>query len=325
MKKKVCFVVPYFGKMPNFFDLFLKSCKKNEDFTWLIFTDDEFEYNYPQNVKKISMSFEECQILIKSKFDFNVSIDFPKKLCDYKPAYGYIFSEYLRGYDFWGYCDLDVIFGDLGHFITDQILDSYDRLFPLGHLSLYRNNDRMIKIFMEKINNKSSYKEVYTNPNMCSFDEWTDYSINSILSYNNINIYCKEIIADIGPYNSSFVLSHFDMSTKRWFRDEVKNSLFKWNNGKIIRIWIEDKKIKSKEYLYIHLQKRNMINLVSDLKCECFYIVPNKFIELEKSQELFNLKKYKFKYILDYKQLRKKRMIFIENTKLYIKNKLNLK
>lgn len=325
MKNRVCFVIPYFGEMPNFFELFLKSCEINKDFNWLIITDDNSKYNYPKNVRKIEMTFKECQLFIKSKFDFDVSIEFPKKLCDYKPAYGYIFSEYLKTYDFWGYCDLDVIFGNLGHFITDQIIDSYDRLFPLGHLSLYRNNDRMTKIFMESINNKSAYKEVYTNSNMCSFDEWTDYSINSILLDNNIKIYCKEIIADIDPYNSSFVLSHFDMLTKRWFKDEVKNSLFKWDNGKIIRIWFEDKKIKSKEYLYIHLQKRNMKNLVSDLKCECFYIVPNRFIVLDKSRESFNLKKYKFKYILDYKQLRKRRMIFIENTKLYVKNKLDLK
>lgn len=66
---------------------------------------------------------------------------------------------------------MNIILGDLGHFITDKIFDSYDRLFSLGNLYLYRNNDKMTKIFMKSINNKSAYKEVYTNSNMCSFDE----------------------------------------------------------------------------------------------------------------------------------------------------------
>lgn len=52
MKNKVCFVVPYFGKFPSYFDLFLKSCKYNEDFNWIIFTDDKEDYDYPNNVKK---------------------------------------------------------------------------------------------------------------------------------------------------------------------------------------------------------------------------------------------------------------------------------
>ena len=52
---KVALIVLYFGKLPNYFSLFLKSCEVNKDFTWLIFTDDETEFNYPENVKKIDM------------------------------------------------------------------------------------------------------------------------------------------------------------------------------------------------------------------------------------------------------------------------------
>lgn len=72
----------------------------NKGFNWLIITNDRSKYNYPKNVRKIEMAFKECQLLIKSKFDFNVSIEFPKKLCDCKLAYGYIFSEYLKVYIF---------------------------------------------------------------------------------------------------------------------------------------------------------------------------------------------------------------------------------
>ena len=47
---KVVLITMYFGKLPNYFSLFLKSCEKNKDFNWLIFTDDNTNYNYPKNV-----------------------------------------------------------------------------------------------------------------------------------------------------------------------------------------------------------------------------------------------------------------------------------
>ena len=134
--KKVCFIIPYFGKLPNYFQLFLNSCKYNNKFNWLIFTDDNGIYEFPDNVKKINMTFEECKKIIQNKFDFEICLPTPKKLCDYKPAYGWIFSEYLSEYKFWGYCDLDVIFGDISSFINEEMLDEYDKLYNLGHLTI---------------------------------------------------------------------------------------------------------------------------------------------------------------------------------------------
>lgn len=61
----------------------------------------------------------------------------------YKPAYGAALMEDLIKYDFWGYCDVDLIFGDLKIFITDDILDRNDRIYNLDHFTLFRNIDRM--------------------------------------------------------------------------------------------------------------------------------------------------------------------------------------
>ncbi|MGZ1250167.1 DUF6625 family protein [Lactobacillus delbrueckii subsp. bulgaricus] len=57
--KKVAFIVPYFGKLPNYFQLFLNSCRLNKNFKWIIVTDDKTSYSWPQNVQKIDMSFED--------------------------------------------------------------------------------------------------------------------------------------------------------------------------------------------------------------------------------------------------------------------------
>jgi hypothetical protein len=45
-------------------------------------------------------------------------------MVEFKPALGHIFAEYLKGYSHWGYSDLDILFGDLPRFITqDELTD----------------------------------------------------------------------------------------------------------------------------------------------------------------------------------------------------------
>ena len=73
-ERNICFIVPKFGVLPNYFQLFLNSCKYNNKFNWLIFTDDNKIYEFPDNVKKIDMTFEECKKIIQNKFDFEICL-----------------------------------------------------------------------------------------------------------------------------------------------------------------------------------------------------------------------------------------------------------
>ena len=61
MQTKVAFIVPYFGRFPSNFQLWLNSCAWNSDFYWLVFTDDRTCYNYPKNVSITYLTFEEMQ------------------------------------------------------------------------------------------------------------------------------------------------------------------------------------------------------------------------------------------------------------------------
>ena len=49
--KKIVFICPYFGKLPEYIDVWLKSCEYNKDIDWILITDDKTDYNYPTNVK----------------------------------------------------------------------------------------------------------------------------------------------------------------------------------------------------------------------------------------------------------------------------------
>lgn len=280
---KIAIIVPYFGKLPNYIQLFLDSCTINNDYTWFIFTDDDYHYNYPNNVKKIKMTFFECVELFSSKFDFNINLYSPQKLCDFKCAYGYIFSDYLKEYDWWGHCDLDQIFGNLNNFITDEMLIKYDKLFSLGHLTLYRNTADNNFVFMNTLNGKIRYKDVFTSEFGCAFDEWLPDNINEIYLQTNRMIMLDNIGADINPYRTDFSLVYFDLNSRTYVHDKYRNSIFQWDNGSLYRIYKNGKTISKIEFPYVHLQKRKM-NLSKLKDSSKYYIIPNKFINSEKSE-----------------------------------------
>lgn len=98
--KKVLYIIPYFGKFPTLFPLWLESCRYNPTINWIIFTDDKTVYDYPDNIKVIYTTFREIRKKIQELYDFPISLEKPYKLCDYKVAYGDMFSNYIDGYDF---------------------------------------------------------------------------------------------------------------------------------------------------------------------------------------------------------------------------------
>jgi len=177
-KYRICIICPYFGVLPNYIGLFFQSCKTNYSIDWLIFTDCSYHGYLPNNVKLIFTSFDDFRERVQAKFDFQISLTSAYKLCDFRPAYGVILNDYLNGYDYWGHCDLDMIFGDIRKFWTDEVLSKYDKIFTRGHLTLYRNTPIVSKYYMLP-GEGYDYKNVFSNPKSRCFDEMI--GINKIL------------------------------------------------------------------------------------------------------------------------------------------------
>lgn len=286
--KKIVLISPYFGKLPNYFPLVLESMKKNKNITFLMLIDDKTEYDWSDNIKVIYTSFKNVQNLIQSKFEFPVSIERPYKLCDYRPAYGYIFSEYIKEYDFWGHIDLDVIWGDLKKYFTENLLEKYEIIYREGALRLYKNNPKINHLY-EKDGSIFKYRKAFENREHYGFDE--ALGIQRIAERNNIAIYENDnAVADINAFTTSLQIRR--VVQKRW-KDEagifrsIKNyeyQLFKWENGKIFRYYVENETIKKDEFMYIHLLKRKMEyspDINAKVKNSSFIITPNKFIKDE--------------------------------------------
>lgn len=278
--KKCGFIIPYFGKLPNYFPLFLKTCMYNKDYDWQIFTNDRTNYNYPSNVIRHDMSFSQLQKLFQSKFDFKISLDVPYKLCDYKPSYGLVFAEYLKDYRFWGHCDLDTIIGNLDNFLTDEMLSSYDKIFCLGHMSLYRNISEITNLFKKAYKGRLLYKQIFTVPTIEYFDEEfrDEYNINHIFIDNGKKILTKDYSLNFSIFKNNFYRVTLNFGCKKLYTiEEFKDAIYMWSKGKILRSYIENGNIKNEEYPYMHLQARKMKYKPSIVLANAFQIRANRF------------------------------------------------
>jgi hypothetical protein len=152
MKPKIGIVIPYFGPWPAWIEFFVESCRWNRGVDWFLFSDNDPPENRSRNVRHVRLSFEDYKSLVSDALGLRFNPREPYKLCDVRPALPFIHRDLLAAYDFVGTGDVDVIYGDLRSFYDDQVLSSYDLLSShstriSGHLSLMRNDDRMITAF----------------------------------------------------------------------------------------------------------------------------------------------------------------------------------
>lgn len=245
--KSIIYIIPYFGKLPKSIDMWLLSCKMNPTVDWLIFTDDKSEHDYPENVKVKYCTFDEFKQRIQDNYDFKVNIYKPWKLCEFKPTYGEIFAEEIKGYDFWGHCDMDLIWGDIRHFITDEILDEYDRIGPLGHSTIYRNTHEVNTRYKEEVDGLITYKEAFMSDKGCSFDEEV---ITALYTALNKKQYTVINFANLHPFTSSFYLVDFDDESESY---KNNRQAIVWKNGKIFRYYNYNGKLYTdEEFMYFH-------------------------------------------------------------------------
>jgi hypothetical protein len=172
MDNKIAIITFCLGKVPYWLDYFVKSCAFNTKTDWFLFTDCYVKENKNSNIKIIRTSLNEIGKLIYEKINVKVNIKHPYKLCEFRPAFGLIFNKYLRNYDYWGYCDIDLIFGDILFFLENVIKMDYHIISPHkkfihGHLCILKNIPEVNNLFRLSVN----YKEIFVSDRLHVFDE----------------------------------------------------------------------------------------------------------------------------------------------------------
>ena len=158
----------WFGPFPWYFRYFIHSCRFNPSIRFILTTDNqEVLPDLPENVGITYKTLEEVKDEITQKIGFPVNIEYPYKLCDFRPAFGYLFPELIKGYDFWGHGDIDVVYGNIRAFITEEILSHHNVVnsrhdYIAGHSCLFRNTKEINSLFKQS----KDYKLVFTSRNI---------------------------------------------------------------------------------------------------------------------------------------------------------------
>ena len=169
---KIALILPYFGKWPDWVNLLFESIRRNDTIDFLIYTDCDYSKFQNPNIKFTSISFEDYCGLIREKLQVSFSPSGPYKLCDMKPFYGFIHEKEISTYDFYGYFDSDLIFGDIRSFYSDNLLDQFDLISThevriSGHFALFRNNKENRTKFLKIYN----WEEEVAKPDFVGIDE----------------------------------------------------------------------------------------------------------------------------------------------------------
>jgi hypothetical protein len=148
---RISMVIPYYGALPKWLPLFVQSAARNERVHFFIATDENLPAALPPNVSHVPVTLAEIEMRVRNLVspDFRFSCGY--KLCDVKPFYGIVFEDLFRDSDFWGYCDLDLVFGDLSPLLDSGRLEEADFFWAdagpvVGTFCLYRNT-RLVNAF----------------------------------------------------------------------------------------------------------------------------------------------------------------------------------
>ncbi len=170
-EKSILLIIPFFGKWPIWFDAHLKSIAFNSTINWLIPTDCEIPENHPPNIEFLQMSFEEMNTLFNERLGFKVHLNY-RKFCDLKPTYAHVFEDYISNYDFWGFCDMDIIWGDIRKYMNQDVLEKYDIISSRkkaisGHFNIFRNTEKTKFLYR----NIQDYENLLATSKLTRFDE----------------------------------------------------------------------------------------------------------------------------------------------------------
>lgn len=247
--KSIVIIFPYFGSLPVQYKMWRASALCNATVDFMFFTDADVEP--AKNIIVHKMQFSDFQQIAQKAFDFPIVLDRPYKLCEYKQAYGYILHDFIKEYDFWGFGDLDLVYGDIRSFINDNVL-THKFLLGWGHLTLLRNDEDANTYFMKLVDGYQNYKDAFTTSKITFFDEygfkgcsdkWRDCRPE--------DCWLREPFDNISKPKQSY---HFNSMTRGW-----KQVIFEHIDNKLYMLRFHQGKVEKMESLYAHFQHRGFM------------------------------------------------------------------
>ncbi len=224
---------------------FFVTCRRNPDVQWFLYTDLDLPSADLGNVTVRRMSVTEFEQRASDTLRTPIEVKHHlAKMSDVKPAYGLIFADDLKGFDYWVYSDFDVAWGDIRQFVTDELLHSYDIISArrdrlCGHFTLFRNTPEQNRAF-------EIIPDVLTV--LSSRTHW----------HMDESVFTKAIWAKLGRrpprlyWKSDWII---DAKYQRAMGDGP-NDVLTWREGKTFNVEGEEKM-----YLHFHKLKQHMSSI----------------------------------------------------------------
>lgn len=241
----IAIVIPYFGKKPRYINFFIESCRYNAHIDFLLFTNLK-NLHVPGNVKVIPFSLRQFNELASEKLQLDIKVRHAYKLCDMKPAYGVIFAGYLSAYQFWGHGDIDVLYGRINRFLTNDILEQYDifsvrKDYVSGSFCVYRNTD-----FINRLYEKSKdHQLVFQAERNYCFDECNFRFSDLEKGHSILDLRCE-----IESMSHVIKREELNGTVKLYFdnliEEDVPEKLY-WESGTLIDL------VKNRELFMFHM------------------------------------------------------------------------
>lgn len=197
--QKILLIQIWMGKIPNYFWYHYDTTKNLQNIDFLFITDQKNFSLDSKNYRIIYKDINDIQNLIRNKSGFeNITITNNKKICDLKASLGHMFEEYTLGYDYFGFYDIDTLFGDLST-LNSEISNNYDAISfgdstyhnrIAGPFTILKNTKEIREFYInEDFHNSFMSENVVFYEENVFFERFRkQFNIKIIFDQNNIDI-----------------------------------------------------------------------------------------------------------------------------------------
>ena len=195
---KVGLIQLWFGPLPEYFNYHLETTKNIDLIDFYFFTDQDLDIQQ-DNFFYHKIDREYITDYLSKIFSYDIKFTFDYKYSDIKSALTDIFYIYIKDYDYVGYCDLDILFGDVNKFLR-PLLDHYD-FISIGEKTFYNRLSGPFTVYRNTEEFRTLYKipefiECMNRPDVVCFEETI---LDQIVSQR----YSKHIISQINVESNS--------------------------------------------------------------------------------------------------------------------------
>lgn len=205
MKPKIKLLTPWFGPLPAWYSIFRSRIDANRIV--------EHELYEPPSLAWVNELVEQTiGVPCRKATHYNWC-------CDLRPLYAQLFPQKFDGFEWWGWCDLDIAVGNLDKLLP-PLLDAHDVIsteFYIinGAMSLFRNVPETCNIYR-----KVDFASVLNDPGYCNFDEG---------GFNEVDQITQQVINKnpniTQTVNESGLRVHYDERSWSDGRDQIRTGI----------------------------------------------------------------------------------------------------